>query len=113
VDPTQDTTRLIVYPPLQFISMATEEKLINKNLKVYATDSFFALKEKLERLIVSKKELNATAKKALSSQNLLSKPEYVSELKKGLETLYQNGRIKEKVLRKLSETAEKLIEERS
>jgi len=69
------------------------------------------LKEKLERLIVSKKELNATTKKALNSQNLLSKTEFVPELKKGLETLYQNGRIKDKVLRKFNEIAEKLTGE--
>jgi hypothetical protein len=111
LDPNQDTARLLVYPPLQFISMATEEKLINKNLRVYITDSFYDLKEKLERLLVSKKELNATAKKALNSQNLLSKIEFAPELKKGLETLYQNGRIKDKVLRKFNEIAEKLAGE--
>jgi hypothetical protein len=111
LDPNQDTARLLVYPPLQYISMATEEKLINKNLRVYITDSFYDLKEKLERLLVSKKELNATAKKALNSQNLLSKIEFAPELKKGLETLYQNGRIKDKVLRKFNEIAEKLAGE--
>ena len=113
LDPTQDTSRLLVYPPMQFISMATgtSEMLINKNLKVYATDSFYDLKEKLEKLIVSKKQLNEFVKKAVSMQNLLSKEEFVPELKKGLEALYQNGRIKDKALRKVTEIADSLTGE--
>ncbi len=111
-DPNQDTTRLLVYPPTQFISMATgSEKVIHKNLRVYATASFYNLKEKLERLIISKKQLNEFVKKALSTQNLLSKDEFVPELKKGLEALYQNGRIKDKTLRKFNEMADSLIGE--
>ncbi len=98
---------------MQFISMATgtSEKLINKNLRIYATDSFYDLKEKLEKLIVSKKQLNEFVKKALSMQNLLSKDEFVPELKKGLEALYQNGRIKDKALRKITEIADSLTGE--
>ncbi len=113
IEPTQDTSRLLVYPPMQFISMASgSEKLINKNLRIYATDSFYDLKEKLERLFVSKKQLNEAVKKALSSQNLLSKDEFVPELKKGLETLHQNGRIKDKTFRKFTELADNLVRER-
>jgi predicted nuclease with TOPRIM domain len=87
------------------------EKLINKNLRVYATESFYALKEKLEKLLVSKKQLNEAVKKALHSQNLLSKDGFVPELKKGLETLYQNGRIKDKTLRKFAEMGDKITGE--
>ncbi|MFX1520452.1 MAG: hypothetical protein ACFFCD_11085 [Promethearchaeota archaeon] len=113
VDPTQDTSRLLVFPPCQYISMAKgSEKLINKNLRVYATDSFYDLKEKLEKLLISKKQLNEAVKKALNSQNLLSKEEFIAELKKGLEASYQNGRIKDKTLKKFTEIADTLIKER-
>ncbi|MFX1466845.1 MAG: hypothetical protein ACFFA5_10265, partial [Promethearchaeota archaeon] len=115
LDPTQDALRLLVYPPMQFISMATgtSEKLINKNLKVYVTDSFYDLKEKFEKLIISKKQLNEFVKKAVSKQNLLSKEEFVPELKKGLDALHQNGRIKDKALRKVTEIADSLTGERA
>jgi hypothetical protein len=108
----QDTSRLLVFPPCQYVSMSKgSEKLINKNLRVYATESFYALKEKLEKLLVSKKQLNEAVKKALHSQNLLSKDGFVPELKKGLETLYQNGRIKDKTLRKFAEMGDKITGE--